>query len=121
MILKTEGQPPIFIIIDAVDECSNTSELMSPRDRVLNLVEDLIELHLPNLRVCLTSRPEADIRASLESLASHTVSLHDQSGQMGDIADYVSFVVHSDRNMRRWRAEDKKLVFETLSGKADGM
>jgi hypothetical protein len=25
------------------------------------------------------------------------------------------------RNMRRWREEDKKLVVETLSEKADGM
>jgi hypothetical protein len=120
-ILKIEAQPPIYIIIDAVDECPNTSDVVSPRDRVLQLVEKLIALHLPNLRICLTSRPEADIRASLESLASHSLSLHDQTGQQNDIADYIRFVVHSDRNMRKWRAEDQKLVIETLSQKADGM
>ena len=121
-ILRIEAQPPIYLIVDAVDECPNTSDdIVCPRDRVLSLVEDLIALHLPNLRICLTSRPEADIRASLESLASHTISLHDQSGQKNDIADYVSFVVYSDRNMRKWRAEDKRLVIETLSQKADGM
>ena len=121
MILKTKGQPPIFIIIDANDKCSNTSELISPRDWVLDLVESLLGLQLPNLRICLTSRPEADIRASLEPLASHSISLHDQTGQMDDIANYVCFVIHSDRNMRKWRAEDRKLVAETLSRKADGM
>lgn len=120
-ILKLGGQPPIYIVMDAIDECPNTSDVVTPRDRVLELVEKLIALHLPNLRICLTSRPEADIRASLGSLASHTISLHDESGQRNDISDYVSFVVHSDRNMRRWRAEDKKLVIETLSRKADGM
>ena len=121
-ILRIEGQPPIYLIVDAIDECPNTSDdIVSPRDRVLFLVENLIALHLPNLRICLTSRPEADIRASLEPLASHIISLHDQSGQKDDIAAYVSFVVHSDRNMRKWRAEDKKLVTGTLSQKADGM
>jgi hypothetical protein len=120
-ILKMGGQLPIYIIVDAIDECPNTPDVVTPRDRVLELVEKLIALHLPNLRICITSRPEADIRASLGSLASHTVSLHDESGQRNDIYDYVGFVVHSDRNMRRWRTEDKKLVIETLARKADGM
>jgi len=120
-MLQIERQPPVYLIIDAVDECPNSSDIVSPRDRVLALVENLIALRLPSIRVCVTSRPEADIRASLESLASHTISLHDQSGQMNDIVDYIRFVVHSDRNMRKWRVEDKKLVIETLSQKADGM
>ena len=121
-ILKMGGQPPIYLIIDAVDECPiTTSDVVSPRDRVLELMEKLVALHLPNLRICVTSRPEADIRASLESLVSHSISLHDQSGQKDDIASYVRFVVHSDRNMRKWRPEDKKLVIETLSRRAEGM
>jgi hypothetical protein len=49
------------------------------------------------------------------------VSLHDESGQKQDIADYVSSFVNSDRRMRRWREEDKDLVIKTLSEKADGM
>jgi hypothetical protein len=68
-------------------------------------IEDLVELHLPNLRICVTSRPEADILEALGPLASHTVSLHDEDGQKQDIVDYVTFVVHSDRKMRKWRAE----------------
>jgi hypothetical protein len=51
------------------------------------------------------------------------VSLHDQSGQKKDIEDYVRSVVYSDSEpiMRRWRKEDKELVVETLSNRADGM
>jgi hypothetical protein len=120
-MLQIEGQPPIYIIVDAIDECPNSTDVVSPRDRVLVLVENLIELRLPSIRICVTSRPETDIRTSLESLASHTISLHDQSEQRNDIADYVKFVVNSDRNMRKWRSEDKTLVIETLSEKADGM
>jgi hypothetical protein len=49
------------------------------------------------------------------------MALHEQNGQKKDIEDYVRSVVHSDRNMRRWRNEDKTLVVETLTEKADGM
>ncbi|KAH9988260.1 hypothetical protein BJV74DRAFT_466753 [Russula compacta] len=84
-------------------------------------MEKLISLRLPNFLVCATSRPEADIQAALGSLASQIISLHDESGQKRDITDYVSCVVHSDRNMGRWTVEDKELVGEILSRKADWM
>jgi hypothetical protein len=79
---------------------------------------------LPHLHICVTSRPEFDIRATLGRLALHSVSLHDESGQKEDIVDYVKSVVYSDSEetmMKRWREEDKKMVVETLSEKADGM
>jgi hypothetical protein len=115
------NQRPIYLIIDALDECPNTSGLPSPREQVLDLLQELVDLSLPNLHICVTSRPEIDIRAALEPLTSRRVSLHDQSGQKNDIIDYVTSVVHSDARMRRWREEDKKLVIETLSERADGM
>jgi hypothetical protein len=120
-MLKLEGQPPIYIIIDALDECPNDTGVVSSRERVLEQVEKLAALQLSNVRICVTSRPEADIQASLTSLASQTVSLHDERGQKKDIVDYVKWVVSSDRKMRRWRDEDKEMVVETLSRKADGM
>ena len=120
-MLKLEGQPPIYIIIDGLDECPSDSGVVSPRERVLEQVEKLVALHLSNVRICVTSRPEADIQAALTSLASHSVSLHDERGQMKDIIDYVKWIVYSDRKMRRWREEDKEMVVETLSRKADGM
>ncbi|KAH9981586.1 hypothetical protein BJV74DRAFT_887486 [Russula compacta] len=120
-MLVVSGRVPIYLIIDALDECPNTSGISTPRDKVLMLIEKLIKLELPNLRLCITSRPEVDIRTSLEPLTSNRISLHDESGQMKDIDDFVRSVVYSDRNMRRWRDEDKKMVIETLSERADGM
>jgi len=120
-MLKSEGQPTIYIIIDAIDECPNSGGAVRPRGRVLQMMEKIVGLQLGNVRICATSRPEADIRASLEPLASHTVSLHEQEGQTKDISDYVRFIVYSDWNMRRWRKEDKELVIDTLSQKANGM
>ena len=114
-------QHPVYLIIDALDECSDTSGLPSPREQVLNLLEELVALSSPNLRLCVTSRPEIDIRRALESLTSLRVSLHEQSGQKQDIIEYVTSVVQSAIKMRRWRDEDKNLVIKTLSEKADGM
>jgi hypothetical protein len=122
-MLTLPDQPPIYLIIDALDECLNTSGIPSPRERVLRLLKELVELRLPNLQICVTSRPEFDIRDFLVPLASHRASLHDESGQKKDIVEYVKSVVYSDSEpiMRRWRRVDKVFVIETLSERADGM
>ena len=123
-MLTIPDQPPIYIILDALDECPNSYGVPSPRSQVLSLVKQLIDLRLPHLHICVTSRPEFDIRATLGRLALNSVSLHDESGQKDDIIDYVKSVVYSDTEetmMKRWREEDKQMVVETLSEKADGM
>ncbi|KAF8492409.1 hypothetical protein F5888DRAFT_1909189 [Russula emetica] len=112
---------PTYIIMDALDECPTTSSVPSPREDVLGLVDELVGLQITNLHICITSRPEHDIRAVLEPLTLRPVSLHDESGQQEDIANYVASFVHSDQRMRRWREEDRELVIKTLSEKADGM
>jgi hypothetical protein len=120
-MLALEGQAPTYVILDALDECPLTSSIPSPREEVLELVEDLVGLHLPNVHICVTSRPEPDIRIVLEPLAERPVSLHDERGQNEDIVNYVSSSVHSDRWMGRWREDDKELVIKTISEKAEGM
>jgi hypothetical protein len=122
-MLILPDQHPTFLIIDALDESPDTSGIPTPRKKVLQLVKELVELRLPDLHICATSRPETDIRDVLESLTSLRVSLHDQSGQKKDIVEYVKSVVYSNSEpiMRRWRTEDKELVIEVLSERADGM
>jgi hypothetical protein len=120
-ILNLPGQATVHIVIDALDECPVTTGLPSPREKVLELVEKLVNLHAPNLRICVTSRPEADILPVLEPLASCSLSLHGESGQVQDIAEYVKSVVHTNREMKRWKATDKQLVIDVLIKKADGM
>ena len=120
-MLELPGQGPIYIIIDALDECPNTSGLPTAREKVLDLVEELVELQLANVHICVTSRPEINIRTVLEPLTTLRVSLHDENGQMQDITDYVTEVVRSDRRMRKWREQDKQLVIKVLSEKADRM
>jgi len=119
--LGLEGQGPIYIIIDALDECPDISGTPSAREEVLELVDDLVNLNLPNVHLCVASRPEIDIRKALEPLQPLEISLHDEDGQKNDIIEYIKSVVYSDRKMRNWREEDKQLVVNTLSDKADGM
>jgi hypothetical protein len=119
-MLSVAAQQPIYIVVDALDECPSSSGIPTPREVVLNLLGCLVRLGLPNLRICVTSRPEADIKKALEPLPHSPVSLHDETGQKKDISDYVSSVVYSDK-MWRLRDEERKLVVEELSKKTDGM
>lgn len=122
-MLELPGHVPIFVIMDALDECLNTTGTPSPREKVLDFVEDLVRSNHSNLFICVTSRPEQDIQNVLNPLtnASFRVSLHEERGQWEDINDYVRSFVHQDRAMRRWREEDKELVIRTLSDRANGM
>ena len=122
-MLTAPNQLPIYIIMDALDESPNTSGIPSARERVLQLLKELVDLHLPNLHICVMSRPEVDIQKGIVPLTSLRVSLHDQNGQKKDIADYVRSVVYSNSEpiIRRWKNDDKDLVIEKLSERADGM
>ena len=122
-VLALPGEDPVYLIIDALDECPDSHGIPSPRERLLQLVKELVELHIQNVHICVTSRPEIDIREVLEPLTSCRVCLHDQTGQKEDIADYIKSVVYSNSEsiMKRWRAEDKELVIETLTNRANGM
>ena len=120
-MLKHTGQAPVYVVIDALDECPNTFGMPTPREKVLKFVEELVDLHLTNFNVCITSRPEADIMNFLDPLPFNQISLHTEIGQVQDIVEYVKFVIHTDPKMKKWRAADKELVIEVLTNKVDGM
>jgi hypothetical protein len=120
-MLKVPGQATVYIVIDALDECPITTGLPSPRGKVLELVKELVNSHVPNLRICVTSRPEADITSILEPLAFRSVSIHGESGQVQDIAEYVESIIHTGLEMQRWKPTDKQLVIDELIKKANGM
>ena len=122
-MIDLPGQVPIYLILDALDECPNTTGTPSAREKVLNFVRDLLKSDHSNLFVCITSRPEQDISSTLNPLTSLSsrVSLHEEGGQRRDIDSYVRSFVQTDVSMRRWRAEDKELVISVLSERAAGM
>jgi hypothetical protein len=122
-MLKLPEQLPVFVILDALDECSSTTETPSPREKVLDFVDELVGSGHSNLFICITSRPEQDIHSFLNPLTSESrrISLHDEIGQREDIRSYLQSFVYTDRAMRRWKEDDKQLVINTLSERAGGM
>jgi hypothetical protein len=54
-ILNHPGQAPVYLIIDGLDEAPNTFGMSFLREKVLAFLEELVDLHLQNLRICLTS------------------------------------------------------------------
>jgi hypothetical protein len=64
---------------------------------------------------------ETDIKDVLNNLTFRSLSLHDEGGQKRDIEDYIKSVVYTHPKNRRWKAEDKRLVIEVLTEKANGM
>jgi hypothetical protein len=120
-MLSVPEQVPIYIIVDGLDECPNFPGRPSAREDILDLIEELVGLKLPNVHFCVASRPEMDIRMVLDPLTTLKISLHEEIGQKEDIIKYINSVVRSDRDMRRWNEADKQIVVYTLSEKADGM
>jgi hypothetical protein len=120
-MVAVTGQGPLYIVIDALDECPNPSGLTSPRKKVLKIMQELVKLHLPHLHLSATSRPEADIEAVLRPLSAHDLSLHDQTGQAQDIATYVESVVLSHPTMQVWPDDVQQLVINTLKRSGGGM
>ena len=122
-MLVLPGRLPTFLIIDALDECPNTTGTPSAREEVLDFLEDLVGSNLSNLFICVTNRPEQDIQTVLNPLScpSRRVSLHEEGGQREDIKSYVHSFVHKDKAMRRWREEDRNLVITTLIERVGGM
>ncbi|KAI0289211.1 hypothetical protein BC826DRAFT_1187953 [Russula brevipes] len=87
---------------------------------LLTSVLVIMEPHLP-AKWFWTFRPEPDIQSALDPLtsASFCVSLHEESGQKEDIISYICSFVHHDNAMRRWKEDDKELVIDTLSERAE--
>ena len=122
-MLSQPGQGPIYLIIDGLDECSNSSGLPTPRGEVLELIKELVKLELPDVHLCVASRREIDIQNVLESLNTLQISLNDESGQETDIIAYIKSVIklNSVLENQGWTEEDEILVINTLSQKANGM
>jgi hypothetical protein len=120
-MLNLPGQGPIYIIVDALDECPDVSGNPSAREEVLRLIRELADLKLSNLHLCVASRPEIGIQKTLKPLNPLEISLHEETGQKEDIIEYIKFFVETDEKMRSWKDKDKKLVVKMLSDKAGGM
>ena len=120
-LLKLPGLAPVYLIVDGLDECPNPSVVRSPRAKVLRLIEELVNTQIRNLRVCITSRPEPDIKNVLDPIIFCSVSLHNECGQKRDIEDYIKSVINTRTKNGRWKEEHRKLAIDVLIKKSNGM
>jgi hypothetical protein len=119
-LLKLPGLPPVYLIVDGLDECPNLSAVRSPRAKVLSLIENLVTTQIQNLHVCATGRPEVDIKGVLDPLNFRSFSLHDASGQQRDIEAYIKSIINT-RTAKNWKEEHRKMAIDVLREKSKGM
>ena len=120
-MLKHSQLAPVYLVVDALDECPNIPAVRSPRSKVLDLIVELNNSQYPNLRICVTSRLETDIKNVLDPLIPRYLSLHDEKGQTGDIEEYIKSVIDKHPESGSWKEGHKQLVIDVLTEKADGM
>ena len=89
----------VYIVLDALDECTQRSELMG-------MLETVAGWQLNNVHLLLTSRKERDIESSLESFVveEDTVCLQRDVVDK-DIERYVQQRLSNDKNLAKWNTD----------------
>ncbi|KAJ7247552.1 ectomycorrhiza-induced ankyrin-domain/NACHT-domain-containing protein [Mycena rebaudengoi] len=80
-LLREFGQTPVFIVLDALDECSD-------RRGLLHLISRMLDAKLPNVHILVTSRPE--VRVGHPELVELTVAVSLEGCVDGDIELYLT-------------------------------
>lgn len=105
----------VQIVLDALDECSTRRDL-------LDWIRDIHDLS--NVYLLVTSRPELEIKAEIQSLApkAHIMPLQNELVYT-DIYHFVNSTVYNDIGLSRWRdrPEVQWEIKSALINKADGM
>jgi hypothetical protein len=90
--------PQLYIVLDALDECTDRSELMAILERVAGW-------KLDGSHLLITSRKERDIESSLDTIdTQNSVGLQSKLVD-GDILKYVRQRVSDDKNLSKWQKD----------------
>jgi Cdc6-like AAA superfamily ATPase len=89
----------VYVVLDALDECAQRSELM-------NMLEAVAEWQLDNLHLLMTSRKERDIERSLEEYIREEDAVCLQRDVVDqDIQRYVQQRLHHDKGLAKWNKD----------------
>ena len=118
-MVELPGQLPIFIIVDALDECQNSTGTPTAREEVLDLWKMLSGRII---RICSSASQVAQSKTYRQFLVPWPLhravcSFTRKVVQRKDIDSYIREFVLKDRAIRRRR----ELVITTLSRRAKGM
>lgn len=101
-----------FVILDALDECSE-------RPALLNVLIRLINGNEP-LNLLVTSRKERDIDAALKNVVDVEIGIQNDKAD-ADIKIHVSKCLSTDERLKRWDQLVKDEILESLVSGAHGM
>jgi ankyrin repeat protein len=107
----------VYIIIDALDECSEVMELM-------DVLAQLKSWNISHLHLLVSSRPDRVIEVEMGHIVEDDAKLSIQSNLIqSDIRIYIRGRLDTDNNLKRWqkRLDVQSDIESTLMGKADGM
>lgn len=135
LYVKSEGQPTlislqqtlqamitlcrdVWIIMDGLDECDTRGQ--HAIDSVLLWIK-MLRQSLSNAHILITSRPENDIKLSIETWASTKEMILLQSTLVAD--DISAYICERVDKIKRWQARPdvQNLIANTLNEKAHGM
>jgi hypothetical protein len=113
LLLILEAFNDVFIILDALDECSERKDL-------LNWIKDMTSWRKGKLHLLATSRPEEDISKHLRLLdPNHVYIKHGLVTR--DIERYIDNILDGEDSFERWGDEIKANIKNKLLDSAEGM
>ena len=96
MLQLLQKFPRVYVILDALDECAQITELM-------DILETIVGWHLQNVHLVVTSRRERVIEKSLEAFVDFQNRVCLQSEVIDkDIQKYVRQRLSNDKDLRKW-------------------
>lgn len=111
----------IWIMIDALDECTTLSE--SGGGGLLSWLETFVKSH-PHVHMLVTSRPEPEIKASIQRWVPDYATISIESAVIAqDINSFVTAEVQHNFGLQRWRSlpHVQEEIEHSLSTRANGM
>jgi hypothetical protein len=89
----------VYVVLDALDECTQRSDLM-------DVLETVAGWRLDNLHLVMTSRKERDIESSLEGFVKEedTICLQRDVVDL-DIQRYVQQRLSNDKSLAKWNKD----------------
>lgn len=114
------GFDNIYIVVDALDECTKAD---GSRERLMDVLVDVLTWEEESLHIFLTSRKEIDIGRALDSCTSLLAHKWCISLQPEDIVDDIQVFIRRSlqrRSFSKWKEALKVEVEEALSSRAQG-
>jgi hypothetical protein len=115
LLLILDGFHHAYLIVDALDECTERSKL-------LDWIDEITQWRVGKLHLLATSRQERDIETRLELLGPSSLCLEGESVDL-DIATYLDWMLRDKQGPKAWNRDGHirdKIKTSLLQG-AQGM